>query len=135
MKYRSDFVTNSSSSSFIIATDKDLPYDYNKLFERVTEDNLMKIIKETSDCRWSSIFNGTSDTELKELGGFTDKQLDILSLASCGELERYHHLLRALRTSTVPLYHIFVDRDWLYRQWELDSFIQSSNVIEAEYDL
>jgi len=45
-KVRCDFVTNSSSSSFIISTNKEVPSEYKDVCELINKENFHEIFKE-----------------------------------------------------------------------------------------
>ena len=135
MKIRTDFVTNSSSSSFVIATDAEIPERFANLLKLVTKENALDVIKDTSSYEWVDIGEDISDEELQEVCHLTDEQMTLLKLNACGALGRYIHLLKSLEASDRPIYHIFVDRDWLYDNPELSHLIDDAILIEHEGDL
>lgn len=89
MKIRMGYVTNSSSSSFIIATNQELPEilkDYLAKIEK--QDLLRKIYEEFS-------YNDVDDNiVLKELGAFTDEQMLLIALA-CRDTYLLNNYIRA----------------------------------------
>lgn len=135
MKYRKDFVTNSSSTSYIIATNKELPEKYKGYFTPITDnDSSISIMKE----RYSWIFDYEDKQllqQLKELGNITDEQIPIALLLYHNYFNDYVVICDKLKDVTEPIYHICVDRDWLYYQWELNNFLDEVTIIDEEGDL
>ena len=135
MKVRRDFVTNSSSSSYIISTKQEVPSQYNDTIKRVTKENALDVIKEISDYEWTTITYEMENEEFQKLGNFTDEQIVLIKLAISGQLSTYLELMENLNKEENPIYHIFVDRDWLYYQDVLQNFIDEAVLLDKEGDL
>jgi hypothetical protein len=73
--------------------------------------------------------------ELKELGNFTEEQIPIALLLYHNYFNDYVDICNKLKDVTEPIYHICVDRDWLYYQWELNNFLDEVTIIDEEGDL
>ena len=135
MKVRSDFVTNSSSSSYIISTSNEPPTQYSNSIQSVTKENILDVIKQISDYEWTVISYEVENDKFQELGGFTDEQMVIIKLAIAGKLSIYMDLMKILDSAKEPVYHVFVDRDWLYYQDALQEFISDANLLNEENNL
>lgn len=136
MKVRQDFVTNSSSSSFIISTRAAIPEGYENSVEKIKEDTIVKTLERLSyslnvDER---ITYEMDDDKLKEIGQFTDEQMLIIRLIQSEQLSLYVDLKERIAKGD-SLYHILVDRDWLYYQDVLCKFIDDAELINKETDL
>lgn len=136
MKIRNDFVTNSSSSSFIISTRAAIPEGYETNVDKITKETIIKVLERLSyelDLE-ENISYEVDDKKLTELGNFTDEQLLIIRLIQSEQLALYLDVKQRLEKGE-KLYHIMVDRDWYYNQDELQRFVNASEMINEEYDL
>lgn len=134
MKVRTDFVTNSSSSSFIIATKQSVPEKYKSIVQQITKDNIFDVLKE-NPCYWNEwdLSCCISDEELKKEEGLTDEQFAIIKLAVAGGYSIYKQIMESLdKKDAEPIYMIFVERDYLYYADELNEFIENATLLEKE---
>lgn len=86
MKIRKGFVTNSSSTNFIIISDKELTYNY--LYEKLTDSKQSVFadeMKELSNVILNSVEEGGSITDeiVKKYGGKLDKIYKKMSKNGC----------------------------------------------------
>ena len=135
MKVRRDFVTNSSSSSFIISTKQEVPSQYSDDIKLITKENVLDIIKQMTDYEWISITYEMKDEEFQKLGNFTDEQMMLIKLVVSDQLDTYLHLIKIVESEQDPIYHILVDRNWLYYQDVLQDFINNATLIDEKGDL
>lgn len=135
MKVRIDFVTNSSSSSFIIMTKESPPEQYKNHFYKITSDNMYEIIKE---CFPEYYVSYEVDNDMfQKLGNFTDEQMAIILFSTNGELSEYKKIKEALneaKETGASVYTINVDRDWLYYNPEVREFIDNAEMIDEELE-
>lgn len=136
MKVRQDFVTNSSSSSFIISTKSSIPKGYENSVDKIEQNTIVQTLEKLSyrldiDDR---ITYEMEDEKLKEIGKFNDEQMFIIRLIQSEQLGLYIDLKERLEKGE-NIYHILVDRDWLYYQDVLCKFIDSAELIDKETDL
>lgn len=136
MKIRKGFVTNSSSSSFIIATKQEIPSRYLNDVKLITKENIIEVFNDLHDVEWIHIGGyGIKEEDFVELGKFTPEQVLLLKLAEVDQVDTYVKLMKAIEETDEPIYHIFEDRDWLYYQHELQEFINNAEILNEESDL
>lgn len=138
MKIRHDFVTNSSSSSFVIATNETIPEIYKNRVEEITSENLIDKYKERVEFDYIVGYSEEDDNKLKRVAKLNDEQILLIKLAVHDELDEYLEVKEKLESEEFKdkkIYYIFEDRDWLYDQIELTNFINNSEIISHETDL
>lgn len=142
MKIRQGFVTNSSSSSFIIKSKKEVPKDIASNFTRFTKDNFKEQYLSTMCSYFEydyifSCFDEEREKKLIKLLKLTPEQITLMKLEKHDLLDEYLELQEEIDNMPEDefLYYLYADRDWLYYQDAINSFINESEVLEHKTDL
>lgn len=129
MKIRSDFITNSSSSSFIVAfTDKvNIPENFLSYFHQMfTIDDAIEALDQ--NCESDQIFNNIDENFIKAMYQLTDKQLGLLKAAYIDKIEEYDKIVTLL-TTKIPVFHVVAD--WDSKLFKLlNQILKNQNIIE-----
>ena len=136
MKYRQGFVTNSSSSSYIISIKNPIPAGYESCFKKITKDNLLECILNKNGIEMDECVSyNLSNEEVKNLLGIDEKILPLLKLMqyNSGDFDDYLLLLKKFKENPeLVLYEYSVDWDWEFDKEELRVYISTCDIILSD---
>ena len=135
MKIRTDYVTNSSSSSFIVSSKDQLtiPEQYkNVLIQLKDSDSVIENLSLIND--YYEMDQGLPTEDLISKYNFTHAQINVLKAISMGEGVLYDKILNSIKEGNF-LYFLLADRDWFYCQEELQNILEPCTEIDHRTDL
>lgn len=134
MKYRNDFVTNSSSSSFIVSSKENLqiPDMYSHVLKQIkTPSDVICCLEDIVE-PWCDYLG--NNEKLKEKYHFTDDQIIVLKAIALNEFSLFDKIIAELDSGNY-MYYLLADRDWLFDQERLLDLLRSCDIIDQNSDL
>lgn len=136
MKYRKGFVTNSSSSSFIVTIKEDIPEKYKNCFTKITKENLLSFFLNKNGIeRDDNLSYSFSNEQSKSLLGINDDVLVLMNLIkySSNDLDDYLTLLEKFNENpNLELYEYSVDWNWEFDKDDLREYLKKCEVIISD---
>ena len=129
MKIRFGFVTNSSSSSFIISNIKAPPENIADFFTKITKDNYMEQLSYAYCFEYEC---SVSAEDYKSIG-FTDEQIFAINFLQRFGMHSYKVLMDTLDRNE-SVYFSRIDNDIRYNFDELYTFISGSKILLEEQE-
>lgn len=130
-KSRRGFVTNSSSSSFIFTSSKEIPGEYKGLIDILNKfdslDGMVKVL-ELMGVDSYLLWESSKLSEIMDKFKFTLEQLFFIILLKEDKEYLYDKVIEAWN-SDEAVYSCHIDRDWLYKNPDLENFILDQTVI------
>ena len=128
MKIRQDFVTNSSSSSFIIRTKGPLP-EIKGYVERLTKENFKAAFEAVTDFFGGCISYNLDNEELQEILNINDEQLFLLMVAKENKMDEYLKLKEYLEEDNIYFIDYEPYSDEYYEKYIKDNVVLMSGGI------
>lgn len=115
--------------TYLISTDEDVPGQYASDIQKVTLYNVAKLVRFTSDYCYPEF--KLQDSQLMQSCGFTERQLMMLLMIKCGDVDKYTRWINAV-ADYKNVYLVRVKQRYLDENPDLVEFIQRAEIIEEK---